>query len=185
MIDTSAHSAEHSQPEGIQSLIGREQYFNDVTFICHLCNNTVNRATFLSCLHSFCKQCIDDKLQTDTHSMLCPLCPSSEYQSVELQSNPLPELISKLKQLKSVVRDETKSLECTDCVFGVKGKPAVAYCVECNATICQIDMKSHEKYNIGHLILELNQLQGSTVQDIIKRLQTPKQGKYVFLVQLL
>ncbi|KAI6646897.1 E3 ubiquitin-protein ligase TRIM71-like isoform X1 [Oopsacas minuta] len=151
----------------------RQQHFNDVTFTCHLCQYSVKRATFLSCLHSFCKTCIDQKVkQEGNESIQCPLCPSYEDDSLELQSNPLPELINKLKQLKT----NTDNLRCTDCVFGDPGETAVAYCVECKATICKIDMKSHEKYNIGHLILQLHTLQESSVQDILTSLQATTTG---------
>ncbi|KAI6646898.1 E3 ubiquitin-protein ligase TRIM71-like isoform X1 [Oopsacas minuta] len=151
----------------------RQQHFNDVTFTCHLCQYSVKRATFLSCLHSFCKTCIDQKVkQEGNESIQCPLCPSYEDDSLELQSNPLPELINKLKQLKT----NTDNLRCTDCVFGDPGETAVAYCVECKATICKIDLKSHEKYNIGHLILQLHTLQESSVQDILTSLQATTTG---------
>ncbi|KAI6650554.1 E3 ubiquitin-protein ligase TRIM71-like [Oopsacas minuta] len=145
----------------------RQQHFNDVTFTCHFCQQSVKRATFLSCLHSFCKTCIDEKVeQEETESIQCTLCPSYDNDSLELQSNPLPELINKLKQLKT-----TDNLRCTDCVSGDTSEAAVAFCVECNATICKIDLKSHEKYNMGHLILQLHTLQESSVQDILTSIQ--------------
>ncbi|KAI6650712.1 E3 ubiquitin-protein ligase TRIM71-like isoform X1 [Oopsacas minuta] len=165
-----------TESQGITNKIAdskRQQYFNDVTFTCQFCQESVKRATFLSCLHSFCKTCIDEKVkQEGTESIQCPLCPSYEYVSLELQSNPLPDLINKLKQLKT-----TKNLRCTDCVFGDTGETAVAYCVDCKATICKIDMKSHEKYNIGHLILQLHTLQDSSAQDILTSLQATTTGE--------
>ena len=157
-----------------------QQHFNDVTFTCHLCNESVKRSTFLSCLHSFCKECIDARLQlVETGFLQCPLCPSYENESTELHTNPLPDLINKLKHLKTVLMDGTESIKCTDCVFGAEGKTAVAYCVECNATICQIDMRSHEKYGIGHLILQLETLRESSVKDILHSLQNHVKGKLI------
>ena len=150
-----------------------EQHFNEVTFTCHLCNESVKRSTFLSCLHSFCEACIDERLQlVESGSVQCPLCPSHENESSQLHANPLPELINKLKRLKTALMDGTENISCSDCVFGAEGKTAVAYCVECNATICQIDMRSHQKYNLGHLMLQLDTLREYSVRDMLHSLQS-------------
>ena len=154
-----------------------EQHFNEVTFTCHLCNESVKRSTFLSCLHSFCAECIDERLQpVDTSTLQCPLCPSHENESSELHTNPLPGLINKLKHLKTALMDGTENIRCADCVFGAEGKRAVAYCVECNATIYQIDICSHEKYSVGHLMLQLDTLQESSVKDILHSLRNSGEG---------
>ena len=115
---------------------------------CGICLELFQDPRSLPCLHTFCRECIQRSLNETDHSLKCPLC-RSKYELSDEGAGLLPvnqyalqEL--PLKRLQQQQREDNggQQAECKSCG---EQAPVVAWCVDCDAMICQQCLSQHQK----------------------------------------
>lgn len=146
------------------------------TYVCALCSKPYEDPRILSCLHSFCLQCIQRALGEKDGSQKAFKCPTCE------QSTAIPEGggVSALHQnlhlefevevagyvSKIAGKDE---VGCDHCIDGRNG-PAVVFCCACREFLCKL---CHEHHKSGrklskHGMIVLNAEGASQLQTTMK-----------------
>ena len=104
--------------------------------ICQYCNNTYQDPRILSCLHSYCVQCITKLYIEDTTSIICPTCNHSTI----LPDGSVTSLPRNIRLNQETKQDtvlakvtSTSPLPCDSC-----DETSIAYCTECDDLLCNI-----------------------------------------------
>ncbi|CAB4021643.1 E3 ubiquitin- ligase TRIM71-like [Paramuricea clavata] len=110
---------------------------------CKICKKRYEDPKLLPCLHTFCKACLEQSVETHDGALHCPVCPaeigSSEYSGVEkLQSN---FLVSNLLQAIDL-KQGLSSKQCESCEEGVT---ASSRCFECSDFLCGNCVEAHKR----------------------------------------
>ncbi len=134
---------------------------------CIICLNTFTEPTFLDCHHTFCKSCLDDLRQSESHSsqrgINCPSCRKQTSLSgrhvSDLQQNfILKSLADDISQQQKILRVQQGTLICGLC--GDEGTDVVQ-CSDCDMRFCQEcwfeQESSHDNHEIGILNQVLNE----------------------------
>ena len=116
---------------------------------CSICGDLFTDPKTIQCLHTFCKQCIEKSIESNKKRasiVCCPLCrtplPRDDMSSVptNFTINRLVEIFGKRKEVdKSLALKEIKCSSCED------GLPAVAWCIECENSLCGQCNDAHQK----------------------------------------
>ena len=130
---------------------------------CSLCLELFKEPKTLTCLHSYCKACLNEMTtSTGEHdSLVCPLCRDetaiSESGIDGLPTNFFIKNLLDVAELKS----KNESLMCSNCEDGLK---AVARCVECDQFFCQKCIKAHNRLRAysEHKVVDLTALLSPT-----------------------
>ncbi|XP_075062178.1 E3 ubiquitin/ISG15 ligase TRIM25-like [Mixophyes fleayi] len=109
---------------------------------CSICLNIYTDPVTLRCGHNFCRVCIDRVLDTQEESEVytCPEC------RAEFQDRPVLEKNRKLCNIAEHVRsipDVKTEIFCTYCFHS--SVPALKTCLRCEASLCDIHCKTHNK----------------------------------------
>lgn len=130
---------------------------------CSLCLELFKEPKTLTCLHSYCKACLNEMTtSTDKHdSLMCPLC-RDETSISESGIDGLPTNFF-IKNLLDVaeLRSKNESLMCSNCEDGLK---AVARCGECDEFFCEkcVDAHNRLKPYLEHKVVDLKMLLSPT-----------------------
>ena len=116
---------------------------------CSICRDLFTDPKTISCLHTFCKQCIEKSVESNKKMasiICCPLCrtplPTEDISSVptNFTINRLVEIFGKRKEVgKSIA---LKEIICSNCEDGL---PAITWCVECENSLCEPCNDAHRK----------------------------------------
>ncbi|XP_075066851.1 E3 ubiquitin-protein ligase TRIM39-like [Mixophyes fleayi] len=117
---------------------------------CSICLNIYTDPVTLRCGHNFCRVCIDRVLDTQEGSGVytCPEC------RAEFQDRPVLEKNRKLCNIAEHVRsipEEETGIFCTYCVHSPV--PALKTCIKCEASLCDIHCKKHNK-SAEHVLID-------------------------------
>ncbi|XP_075061636.1 E3 ubiquitin-protein ligase TRIM39-like [Mixophyes fleayi] len=117
---------------------------------CSICLNIYTDPVTLRCGHNFCRVCIDSVLDTQEGSGVytCPECRS------ECQERPVLEKNRKLCNIAEHVRsipEEKTGIFCSYCVHSPV--PALKTCLRCEASLCDIHCKTHNK-SAEHVLID-------------------------------
>ena len=132
---------------------------------CGICELDYVNPKSLKCLHSFCLDCLTEKVTAGETSVTCPTC----YESTCLPNKGVNGLITNYMLIE---KQERKSFEqtlkekdaciipCTSCENDSENK-AVAWCRECQDYMCEGAAKYHKEQRItkGHDVISLEKLQ--------------------------
>ena len=117
---------------------------------CSICGDLFADPKTISCLHTFCKQCIEKSIESNKRMVsivCCPLCRKplarEDISSVptNFTINRLVEIFGKRKEAagKSLA---PKELGCGSCE---EGSPAVMWCIECENSLCKCCNDAHQR----------------------------------------
>ncbi|XP_075061634.1 E3 ubiquitin/ISG15 ligase TRIM25-like [Mixophyes fleayi] len=117
---------------------------------CSICRNIYTDPVTLRCGHNFCRVCIDRVLDTQEGSGVytCPEC------RAEFQDRPVLEKNRKLCNIAEHVRsipEEETGIFCTYCIHSPV--PALKTCLRCEASLCDIHCKTHNK-SAEHVLID-------------------------------
>lgn len=135
---------------------------NDSQLWCPLCSGRLNEPRILPCLHSFCKPCLEDKVN-DKESIKCPVCfQETALGDMGLEGLPSNMLINNLLDVVSGQDDELEngtvapSSICTSCDDGLT---ATHLCKDCNEVLCDSCVSAHHRVKLtkDHHILEFDE----------------------------
>lgn len=151
-MDTVAKMAEGLTPATIEELL-----------TCSLCLELFREPKTLTCLHSFCKECLNEMTKTTNKydSIVCPLCrdetaiPESGIEG--LPTNFFIKNLLEVAELKS----KNESLLCSNCEDGLK---AMVRCIECDEFFCQKCLDAHNRLKTyqEHKVVDLKNLLSPT-----------------------
>ena len=152
--------------------------FLDSFVKCTMCNSNYKQPKFLTCLHTFCGDCIKPD---STQEYTCPICKSVTAIPKEgvdkLLTNELSDILSKLSAIKECASLSPKSIStnnenetgppnhappppptlCQDCLLD---EPDIAtqYCTKCNLAMCKIDAKAHKRHWGSHRLMSTQEV---------------------------
>ena len=139
--------------------------------ICQYCNNSFQDPRILSCLHSYCVQCITKLHVEDTTSIICPTCNhSTTLPDGGVTSLPRNIRLNEENKQETVLSKVTSSSPppCDSC----DEISPIAYCTECDDRLCKDCWDAHQKLKKtrSHSSFTLKEAQNMSQDKLIKML---------------
>jgi hypothetical protein len=139
---------------------------NDEFLTCKICYEPFKEPKSLSCLHTFCEQCIDQHVEaqrtykyTDYREFACPICRKKTVIPTggcrKLNDN---FLVSSLSELLSAKQKSIRVPHCEICKLTTNVERVAALkCVECQKLMCHTCSDTHKRMKItnNHNLYEL------------------------------
>ncbi|XP_035692662.1 keratin, type I cytoskeletal 9-like [Branchiostoma floridae] len=134
---------------------------------CQICLQPYHRPKVLSCLHSFCLQCLVEllKKQKVKSELDCPTCRSKTLLPgrgvAELKDNFFVESLKDTVDVHKKLTNEGESLVCGSC----ETKPGAEYfCAECGEFLCYECVAIHRRLKVtrGHQVIGVEQLKAES-----------------------
>ena len=141
--------------------------------ICQYCDNIYQDPRILSCLHSYCLQCITKLHVEGTTSITCPTCnQSTTIPDEDVSSLPRNVRLSEeTKQDKILCKvTSTSPPPCDSC----DENSPIAYCTECDDLLCYKCWEHHQglKKSRSHSSFTLKEAQNMSRDKLIKMLHS-------------
>ena len=139
--------------------------------ICQYCDNIYQDPRILSCLHSYCLQCITKLHVEGTTSITCPTCnQSTTIPDEDVSSLPRNVRLSEKTKQDKILRKVTSTSPppCDSC----DENSPIAYCTECDHLLCNVCFDAHQKLKISrsHYSFTLKEAQNTSRDKLIKML---------------
>ena len=140
--------------------------------ICQYCDKIYQDPRILSCLHSYCLQCIIKLNVEGTTSITCPTCnQSTTIPDGGVSSLPRNVRLSQeTRQDKILCKVTSTSPPCDSC----DENSPIAYCTECDHLLCNVCFDAHQKLKISrsHFSFTLKEAQNMSRDKLIKMLSS-------------
>ena len=139
--------------------------------ICQYCDNIYQDPRILSCLHSYCLQCITKLHVEGTTSIACPTCnQSTTIPDGGVSSLPRNVRLSEETKQDKIIRKVTSTSPppCDSC----DESSPIAYCTECDELLCNVCYDAHQrlKKSRSHSSFTLKEAQSMSRNKLIKML---------------
>ena len=139
--------------------------------ICQYCDNIYQDPRILSCLHSYCLQCITKLHVEGTTSITCPTCnQSTTIPDEDVSSLPRNVRLSEETKQDKILRKVTSTSPppCDSC----DDNSPIAYCTECDDLLCHKCWEHHQglKRLRSHSSFTLKEAQNTSRDKLIKML---------------
>lgn len=147
--------------------------------ICSLCRQTFRKPKVLSCLHTFCYECLNEHISKDLESLKhnqfsCPSCDTTmQLPAVVTDGHYADNLkddqfMATFVELKKAI-EEGKS--CDICVRQEQTVAAVKWCSDCNDALCQAcsQVHLHVKVTSGHMMTSLEEMRKQPLEVIMRK----------------
>ena len=121
----------------------------------------------LSCLHSFCKTCLTDLVNSTNTTIICPTCSEPTLLRKNLGVDGLAcniRLVHEIEATAIIAKANSSTHNvCEGCI--TDPAPAVAYCVDCEEFICNGCEEFHKRRRnlISHKLFQVNNLDISSL----------------------
>ena len=138
---------------------------------CQYCDNIYQDPRILSCLHSYCLQCITKLHVESTASITCPTCNQSTTIPVEdVSSLPRNVRLTEMAELDKILCKVTSTSPppCDSC----DENSPIAYCTDCDELFCNRCWEHHQglKKSRSHSSFTLKEAQNTSRDKLIKML---------------
>lgn len=142
------------------------QEIHDEFLVCKICLDSYKNPKCLNCLHTFCEQCIDNhvnsessyKKYSDYREFTCPLCRKRTQLPVGgVKKLPDNFLVSSLTEVVGRQRP-SKYPFCDICkMVSKKHREAISKCLDCAKLLCSncVQMHRDTKVTSGHSIFDV------------------------------
>ncbi|XP_022103853.1 E3 ubiquitin-protein ligase TRIM33-like [Acanthaster planci] len=161
--------------------------------LCSFCSDYFKEPKILDCLHSFCKNCLQELACTQDRrgpTFKCPICSGATAipQGVEELADDLTmcALVEEFLMQEQLLGGQKMKIKCQSCEE--KG-PAVSWCTNCDHFLCMECEQAHHRLSLlrAHIIHPLGQLQSGEViyerklrNDVPKCRQHPDENLNIF-----
>ena len=132
----------------LKNLITTNSKVINKVIICHLCSRPFNDPRILSCLHSFCLQCLHHEIEKSDsqHMFQCPICEQNTSipvggASVLPQNLHLGFEVEVAGYMSKMVNTEVC---CDECMDG-SNSPAAVFCCTCRQFLCKHCHNHHKR----------------------------------------
>ncbi|XP_019639721.1 PREDICTED: E3 ubiquitin-protein ligase TRIM71-like [Branchiostoma belcheri] len=133
---------------------------------CQICLQPYRRPKVLSCLHSFCQQCLEEvlKKQKVKTELDCPTCRNTTVLPgggvAELKDNFFVESLRDTVDVHKKLANEGESLVCGSCEAK---SGAESFCTECGDFLCDECVAIHRRIKLakGHQVIGVEQLRSA------------------------
>ncbi|XP_072029365.1 uncharacterized protein [Amphiura filiformis] len=135
---------------------------------CSICESDYLTPKSLKCLHSFCLQCIAEKVHAGENSITCPTCDAvTELPSKGVEGlNTNFMLIKKFERslFEKQLKEKDSCIPCTSCEHDSENR-AIAWCRQCQDYMCEVSVKYHKEQRItkDHDVISLQTLQSKGI----------------------
>ena len=141
--------------------------------ICQYCDNIYQDPRILSCLHSYCLQCITKLHVEGTTSITCPTCnQSTTIPDASVSSIPRNVRLSQETKQDKILHKVTSTSPppCDSC----DENSPIAYCTECDHLLCNACFGAHQKLKVlrSHSSFTLKEAQNMSQDKLIKMLSS-------------
>ena len=143
--------------------------------VCQYCSGTYQDPRILSCLHSYCLQCITEIHIKDTVSITCPICcHPTPLPAGGLVSFPSNIQLSEESHREHIFQKMKSSshLPCDSCQE--ENSVSLAYCfsTECNDFLCKECWDAHRRTKLprSHTVLPLEEAKKRSKKELVKML---------------
>ncbi|XP_035657941.1 E3 ubiquitin-protein ligase TRIM56-like [Branchiostoma floridae] len=134
---------------------------------CQICLQPYCRPKVLSCLHSFCQQCLEEvlKKQKVKTELDCPTCRTKSLLPgggvAELKDNFFVESLKDTIDVHKKLTNEGESLVCGSCETK---SGAESFCTECGFFLCDECVAIHRRIAVtrGHQVIGVEQLKAES-----------------------
>ena len=143
-----------------------------VSPVCSLCSKLYIDALKLSCLHSFCKKCLEkyiDKEGVNDKKLRCPTCNKPTHiPDAGIQGLPLDLRLSHLSELTGYQNKMKTNVPCERC--RVANNVASKFCCKCCMFLCESCVKDHQLWRElkNHELISLNTYKKSNGKEKFK-----------------
>ena len=139
---------------------------SDQFLSCKICLEPFKNPKTLSCLHTFCFDCLQQHLDAESsrsrfaiynRNITCPLCrKKTELPSGSIRRLPDNFLLSNLTEIIDRRRPSTVP-PCEICPSGVRGNNASSKCLDCSKLLCKSCVKLHSttKVTQDHTLIDI------------------------------
>ena len=132
---------------------------------CTVCLDRFTEPKVLPCCHTFCKGCLERLLEKskEKEKLVCPQCRAEHKVPQNGPGRFLTDftLTHELEKAE-ISKIERKSVACGECE---SSDPAVSYCSDCQAFLCQFCSSAHKRMKVwrNHRVLPLDSLSEEAV----------------------
>lgn len=147
--------------------------------ICGLCQETFTRPKVLSCLHTFCYECLnryicDSNGASNQNMFLCPSCdleielPVLVVDGLYADNLRDDQFMTTLVELKKALKDDKS---CDVCLRNDETVLAENWCSDCNDTLCESCFKVHlhVKVTASHSVVPLIEMRKMPLETIMRK----------------
>ena len=136
---------------------------------CQYCDNIYKDPRILSCLHSYCLQCITKLHVENIASITCPTCnQSTTIPDEDVSSLPRNVRLNEISKQDKILRKVTSTSPppCDSC----DENTPIAYCTECDQLFCNRCWEHHQglKKSHSHSSVTLKETQNTSRDKLIK-----------------
>ena len=114
---------------------------------CSICGDLFTDPKTIPCLHTFCKRCIENSIESNKKMasiVCCPLC-RAPLPRDDMSSVPTNFTINRLVEIFGKRKEAGKSLQMT-CGNCENKSPAITWCVDCETSFCQQCNDTHKTW---------------------------------------
>ncbi|OWF47239.1 tripartite motif-containing protein 2-like [Mizuhopecten yessoensis] len=147
--------------------------------LCSLCNETFRSPKVLTCLHSFCKTCLEDHIgkslvQNGQRYFPCPTCEAE----VDMPSDALPGKYANafnedrfMEKLVELINAMKEGKLCDNCERREENVTAGNWCMDCHDALCDSCLKvhTHGKFTSGHVVIAVEDMRKMPLETIMKK----------------
>ena len=141
---------------------------------CSICLNTYNQPKTISCLHTFCCQCLENHARASHRQgkFRCPECQAQIDlpEGNRFDSLPTSFFHNSLMRLLAVRQsgDGSSVITCGNCT---KNSSDVHYCFDCAKFMCPVCVNAHKVMRVfhGHKLVPVNEFKAQDYDALLKR----------------
>ena len=133
------------------------QEIHDEFLVCKICLDSYKAPKCLSCLHTFCEQCIENHVASETtykkysdyREFTCPLCRKRTQLPIGgVKKLPDNFLVSSLSEM--VMRQKPSKNPCCDIckMISKRQREATSKCLECSKLLCKACVEMHRETKV-------------------------------------
>ncbi|PVD27658.1 hypothetical protein C0Q70_12825 [Pomacea canaliculata] len=157
---------------------------------CGICSDTCRRPRALPCLHSFCRECLEQHIQDEVKKgskayFLCPSCkqPTDLPKNVRIAGRYSESFRedSFIDKVCEVIAAYGADKSCDLCVKRGDDVPALNWCLDCYQAICDActSIHLHDDVTADHVVISLPEMQKLPLESVMTRKRVVPCAKHV------